>query len=295
MPRFSPLIAVDWGTTNRRAYAIASDGKVTDRLTDDCGVLAMAPGSFEAAIAEIRERLGKLPMLMAGMIGSNRGWVDVPYVGCPADIASLARGMVRTPGNNAAIVPGLSRATAERADVMRGEEVQLLGAAHAGLVPRDTVACHPGTHAKWAKLEGGAIGDFRTVMTGELFALLKKHSILAAQLHADVAPSRSFKAGVRRSLDCPQLTADLFTVRARGVLGQLPDDDAASYVSGLLIGADIASGLAFAGPADTLPLIGEPRLTGLYAAGLTEAGRASIEIDGEIAFLSGAKALAEFL
>ena len=295
MPRFAPFIAVDWGTTNRRAYVIAPDGNVTDRLADDRGVLAVAAGGFEEAIAELRDRLGSLPTLMAGMIGSNRGWVEVPYVSCPADIGSLVRGVQWAPDRNTAIIPGLSWVSGERADVMRGEEVQLLGAIHAGLIPRDTAACHPGTHAKWAKLDGGAVTDFRTVMTGELFALLKKHSILAAQCEADVAPTQSFRAGVRRSLDCPQLTADLFTVRARGLLGQLPDVDAASYVSGLLIGADIAAGLAFAGMADSFALIGEPQLTELYAAGLVEAGKAFIEIDGETAFLFGAKALADSL
>src|SRR6185295_10523825 len=171
------FIAVDWGTTNRRAYAIDSSGRSTGVFEDSKGILSIE-GDFPAAAAEIRERLGDRPLLLAGMIGSNRGWVEAPYVPCPAGIEDLSAKLVWG-GEREAIVPGISYIGDNRADVMRGEEVQLLGAVEAGWVKPDALVCHPGTHNKWVQLRGGKIQSFRTVMTGELFNLLKEHSILS--------------------------------------------------------------------------------------------------------------------
>lgn len=295
MPTGKGFIALDWGTTNRRAYVIGSDGEVKKRLRDGLGILAIEPDGFPAAVADLRLRLGELPMLMAGMIGSNRGWVEVPYVDCPAGLGKLIGGLKRLPEFDATIVPGLRYADDQYADVMRGEEVQLLGAVAAGLLPPDTTACHPGTHAKWVTMTAGEITAFRTVMTGELFAMLKKHSLLTKQLQAEVAPGAAFAAGVRRSLDRCELTADLFQIRANGLTGRLSDEDAAPYASGLLVGADIRTGLSFLGSDEPVALIGSPRLMALYAAALREAGRDCREIDGQIAFLAGIRKLAEAL
>lgn len=280
------LIAIDWGTTNRRVFLLAADGAVEQRVADGLGVLSVT--DFPAEIAGLRARFGDRPMLLAGMVGSNRGWIEAPYRACPADLGSLAAGLVRAEG--AAIVPGVR----DRADVMRGEEVQLLGAVAAGLVAPDGEACLPGTHAKWAAFAGGAITRFRTVMTGEMFALLRNHSILANQLEGEVRAGPAFAEGVRRALDTGELLADLFGVRARGVLGSLAPEDAPSYASGLLIGSDVRIGLGFTGPGP-VALIGDPALTALYAAALAEAGRTSTQIDGEAAFLAGIRALAERL
>src|SRR3982751_6789588 len=172
------FIAVDWGTTNRRAYRIDPSGACADEFEDGKGALSVPSGEFPAAAAEIRARLVDLPLLLAGMAGSNRGWVEAPYVACPSGIDDLVKQLVWA-GDREAIVPGLSYIGEGRADVMRGEEVQLLGAITAGLVDADALVCHPGTHNKWALLRGRRIISFRTVMTGELFSLLKGHSILA--------------------------------------------------------------------------------------------------------------------
>jgi 2-dehydro-3-deoxygalactonokinase len=227
------------------------------------------------------------------MIGSNRGWIETPYVPCPATIDLLAQGVRREASIDAAIVPGVMDC-GEDCDVMRGEEVQLLGALAAGLLPPGAHGCHPGTHTKWVVLDGDAIARLRTVMTGELFALLRSHSILAAQLAGDVVPGEAFDRGVLRSLEGPELGADLFGVRAQLLLGRLPEADAASYASGLLIGADIATGLRFAG-AGTVALIGDSTLTRLYAAALALAGRENVVIDDEAAFVAGMAALARRL
>jgi 2-dehydro-3-deoxygalactonokinase len=286
------FIAVDWGTTNRRGYRVDGSGACVDEFEDGKGVLSTPAGGFPAAIAEIGERLGDLPLLLAGMVGSNRGWVEAPYVPCPAGIEDLARALA-WPGEREAIVPGVSYKHDSRADVMRGEEVQLLGAVAAGRIPPDGLVCHPGTHNKWVTVEDGRIASFRTVMTGELFNLLKEHSILADLLKGEVAADESFAAGVRHALDNEDLPAELFSIRARVLLDAADAKGAASYASGLLIGSDVRIGLAGAPPQVTV--MGRPELTALYAAAIAEAGHAAIELDGEQSFLAGSRRIAELI
>jgi len=285
------FIAVDWGTTNRRAYRIDSSGACVDEFEDGKGALSVPKGEFPAAVAEIRERLGDHPLLLAGMAGSNRGWVDAPYLPCPVGIDDLVKNLV-WPDDRSAIVPGVSYIGQGRADVMRGEEVQLLGGVAAGLVKPEGFVCHPGTHNKWALLRHGTIHIFGTVMTGELFNLLKEHSILADLLQRPVEPNEAFKRGVRRAMDREMLGADLFGVRAGVLLGEANKDEASSYASGLLIGADVRIGLTW--PAGTrISVIGRPELTRLYATAIQEAGREAIELDGERCFLAGIQEIAK--
>jgi 2-dehydro-3-deoxygalactonokinase len=283
-------IAVDWGTTNRRAYRLDASGAAVDEFEDGKGALSVPKGEFPAAVAEIRGRLGDLPLLLAGMAGSNRGWVDAPYLPCPVGIDDLVKNLVWA-DDRSAIVPGVSYIGQGRADVMRGEEVQLLGGIAAGLVNPEGFVCHPGTHNKWALLRHGTIHIFGTVMTGELFNLLKEHSILADLLQAPVEPNDAFKRGVRRAMEREMLGADLFGVRSGVLLGQADRNDASSYASGLLIGADVRIGLTW--PAGTrIGVIGRPELTRLYAAAIEEAGREAIELDGERCFIAGIQEIA---
>jgi 2-dehydro-3-deoxygalactonokinase len=284
------FIAVDWGTTNRRAYRLDPAGERKGEFEDSKGVLSVPEGGFPAAVQEIRERLGDLPLLLAGMVGSNRGWVEVPYVPCPAGIDALAA-KLEWVGEREAIVPGVSYIGQGRADVMRGEEVQLLGGVESGALHRDALACHPGTHNKWALLRSGIIQTFGTVMTGELFALLKDHSILAELLQGPVELNDAFRQGARYSLDREMLPAALFEVRAAVLLGQMKREDAASYVSGLLIGTDVRIGLTWPLTA-RICIMGRKDLTRLYAAVIGEAGREPIELDGEQSFLAGIRAIA---
>ena len=288
------FITADWGTTNRRAYLIDGAGACVDEFEDDQGILSVSPGGFGAAVAQIRQRLGDKPLLLAGMVGSNRGWVEAPYVPCPAGIEELARALQWPEKGRTAIVPGVSFVDPDEADVMRGEEVQLLGALAAGLVSPDALVCHPGTHNKWGQLENGRIARFITVMTGELFNLLKGHSILADLLSGRVAPGDAFGRGVRRGLEDDCLTAELFKIRARVLLGKAEREDAASYGSGLLIGTDVRTGLARSGGSGVV-VMGRPELTRLYAEALRQAGRQPREVDGEQAFLAGAKRIVELI
>ncbi|WP_338505335.1 2-dehydro-3-deoxygalactonokinase [Sphingomonas kaistensis] len=286
-------IAVDWGTTNRRAWRMR-DGRVEQEFADDLGFTSVAAGGFPAAVQDIRDRLGDLPLLMAGMVGARGGWVDAPYLPCPLDLATLAASLIEVPSERAFIVPGASFVDGLRGDVMRGEETQFFGAVDAGLCSPDGLICHPGTHNKWALMQGGRLVWFRTVMTGEMFSILKAQSLLKAWLDTPAHPGKTFEEGVARGLEGRAVTADLFTVRARVLLGSLAEAEVSSFVSGLLIGADVRTGLNGM-PQGEVIVMGRGALTQLYAAALTQAGRATRQVDGEQAFLAGTNAIVERL
>ena len=287
------LVAVDWGTTNRRVYALDAAGAVLGRETDGLGVTSVPADGFEAEVASIRARWPGAPLLLAGMVGSDRGWTQVPYVACPAGLSEIIAGLHWIEPGQVAIVPGLAFSADTRADVMRGEETQYFGAVAMGALAPDGLACHPGTHVKWAELADGRIARFRTVMSGELFALIRKHSILSAMIQSDAVGSGPvFAAGVAHGLGTGDIAAELFQVRARVLLGKLPAADAGDYVSGLLIGDDLRIGLGRL-RADVVPVIGAPNLTALYAVALAVAGRQAVEVDGEAAFIAGIRAIAK--
>jgi len=283
----SSFIAIDWGTTNRRSYRIES-GAVADTWRDDKGVLAMVGGDWAGEVAAIRARHGDLPVLIAGMAGSNRGWREAAYVDCPASLDSLAAAIAWIEPRRTGIVPGVAQ-RAPDPDVMRGEEVQLLGAVAAGLVPADALLCQPGTHCKWAEMRGGALAGFATAMTGEIFALLKGHSLLAPQLAGAVADGAPFRDGVRRAAR-GDLTTALFGVRAATLLGQRSEAESAAYASGLLIGSDVAARAVEGAP---VHILADPALGGLYAAAVDTLGGRSHLVDSHAAFVAGITALME--
>jgi 2-dehydro-3-deoxygalactonokinase len=276
------FIAVDWGTTNRRIYAIDEGGAVTATLRDDRG--ATSVNDYPAEISAMRAQFGDHPVLLAGMVGSNIGWRAVPYAQAPAGAEALAGALAEVaPG--VFIVPGVSCQDGARADVMRGEEVQLLGAVASGAVAPDALLCQPGTHCKWVQMEGGRIARFTTAMTGELFALLRKHGLLAAQLGGEVENGAAFRAGVAEGTR-RDLAASLFAIRAAGVLGLRDDADAASHCSGLLIGADVAARLA-EGDGQVVDILSDPALGGLYQTAVEVLGGTARLHDSQTAFLAG--------
>lgn len=279
------FLAVDWGTTNRRVFRIEG-GQVVATERDGRGVASVPRDGFAAEVAGIRARFGDLPMLLAGMVGSTIGWRDVPYVAAPAALAGLAHGL-HWIDSLTAIVPGVSILTERRADVMRGEEVQFLGAVAADLVPRDALLCQPGTHCKWAWIAGGEIADFTTAMTGELFALLRKDGLLAPQLGGEVTAGDAFREGVEAG-KARDLAAGLFGIRAAKLLGRRDDSAAASYASGLLIGSDVAARLAH--PRD-VHVLADPALGELYAIAIAANGGQAYRIDSHAAFVAGIIAL----
>lgn len=276
-----PFLAVDWGTTNRRVYRI-EDGAVAATERDDRGVTAVA--DFAAEAVAIRDRFGDLPMLLAGMVGSNIGWQVAPYVAAPAGVADLAAKLHRI-DDRTAIVPGVSTLAGGRADVMRGEEVQLLGAVAAGLVPGNSLLAQPGTHCKWAQMRDGRISGFTTAMTGELFALLRRHGLLAAQLQGEVSANAAYLDGVAEAKR-RDLAASLFGIRAAKMLGMRDDADAAAFASGLLIGSDVAARIEDM-THDRIHILAGPELGSLYAAAIEANGRAAQIVDSHAAFAAG--------
>lgn len=282
-----PFIAVDWGTTNRRAWRMAADGRVEDTFEDEAGILSVPPGGFGAEAARLRERLGDLPMLLAGMVGSNRGWRETPYVPCPAGARDIARAIVWIDPRTG-IVPGVCQDRAEAPEVMRGEEVQIVGALAGGTVPGDALVCLPGTHAKWVRIAESRITGFATWMTGEIFALLRDHSILAPQLASTARPGPGFAAGVEASATGDPL-ARLFRLRAAAAL-HAPLDDGPGYVSGLLIGAEVRAGLALMSGAAPF-IVGRSDLGALYAAAIAQVQGEATTVDGAEAFRAGVCAL----
>ena len=272
------FIAVDWGTSRRRLFLV-DDGMAVASESDDRGASTLSRDDYQQDVAAIRARHGDLPMLLAGMVGADIGWRKVPYVEAPASLAHLARSLLWI-DDRTSIVPGI--ATAD--DVMRGEEVQLLGAAAAGLVPADALLCQPGTHCKWATLSQGAISGFTTAMTGELFALLSSKGLLARQLTGEVTIGAAFLDGVAEGAR-RDLAASLFSVRSRGLLGLLDDGDAASFASGILIGADVAARIDRAA---TVHVVSDAKLGQLYSAAIEALGGTAHLVDSEAAFVAGA-------
>lgn len=282
-------MVVDWGTTNRRAYWWR-DGAIVHEHTDGLGTLAVPAGHWEKAVAELRAEHADgrhEVMLLAGMVGSNRGWVDVAYVDCPAGPEEIARGIHWQ--SSVGIVPGVCFLEHNQADVMRGEEVQVVGALAAGFIPCSAIVCTPGTHNKWIVVEDGRIRSFRTSMTGELFGLLRQYSTLSDLLAVPVTADEHYRAGVRHALDADDLLTSLFRIRARVLLGSLPRRHAASMISGLVIGSDIRSARA-----RDVAVIGEDGLANLYAAAIAEAGGRARCISGRTAFVIGMNRILEF-
>jgi 2-dehydro-3-deoxygalactonokinase len=277
----SPLIAVDWGTTNRRTYVI-DNGVVMHTERDALGIGVLGRDDYPALIETMRARYGDYPVLLGGMIGSNRGWHEASYVPAPCGLEEVARALYAV-GDRVWIVPGISWHDGKHGDVMRGEEVQLLGAAAAGMTPSRTLLCQPGTHCKWAEISEGQIDRFVTAMPGELFALLRSHSLLATQLIGDVTDGAAFSEGVEdaRSGD---LLARLFGIRAAGILGLRDDAHAPSYASGLLIGADCAAH----GAGRNVHLLADETLGLLYARAIEQCGGTVVMVDSHAAFAAGA-------
>ncbi|GGX83630.1 2-keto-3-deoxy-galactonokinase [Massilia dura] len=278
------LIGVDWGSTSLRAWLIAPDGTVIEERKAGKGASTLSGhDAFVKAFDEVsgtwRAAHAGLPVLACGMVGSAHGWLDVPYARCPAGTAALAAGLRRPDGAEAApcIVPGvLFDDTGLPPDVMRGEETQVVGALHLHETLRaSSCVVMPGTHSKWAQIRGGQIVRFATHMTGELYAVLRQHSVLGRLMPGDApADPDAFVQGVDAARDHGELGLphQMFAARSLGVAGRLPNAMLADYLSGLLIGHELRAGLqwrAVAGlDSQPLALVGAPDLCARYQAAL---------------------------
>ncbi len=287
------LIAVDWGTSNFRAYLLDCGGDVIAERQAELGLLNVPEGNFvDAFQGQLGDWLRAAPgvnVLMSGMIGSRQGWSEAPYAPCPAGPDALTDALHAVPGDfgrKVMIVPGLSRRDENGVyDVMRGEETQLLGLDH---TPGRKVVCLPGTHAKWALLDGDRIVGFSTAMSGEVFALLCQHSILGQLMPEDSQQvDDAFARGVSRAGDDGGLLHHLFGVRAQGLFDMEPAAGLRSYLSGLLIGHEIAGMQALAGETRDVVLVGAAGIGDAYAKALEQSGYGVTMVDGDKAAIAG--------
>ncbi|KMO36949.1 2-keto-3-deoxy-galactonokinase [Methylobacterium tarhaniae] len=278
------MIAVDWGTSSARAYRLAPTGAVLARREGAGGILRVPEGGFPAALTEmVGDWLaeGENRVLLSGMVGSRQGWQEAPYLACPAGLDALAGAVVPVPFANAVVrlVPGLSAEDASGIpEVMRGEEVQVFGSL--ADEAEDALICLPGSHAKWVRVVGGRIAGFTTSMTGEAFAALSGHTILGRMMTGPVEVGPAFESGVARSAEGGGLLHHLFGTRALGLFGRLAPEDAASYLSGLLIGHDVAA--AMSEPA-LVRLVGSGPLMALYGRAIALKGGEAVAGDPDAA------------
>jgi 2-dehydro-3-deoxygalactonokinase len=242
-------IAVDWGTSNRRAWALGPGGEILQQRADDKGLLAHADRHFaeslELFLADWLKQAPGIPIIMAGMVGSRLGWVEVPYLSAPLQLTGLADHLAKAgeiAGSACWIVPGLSIDDDIQPEVMRGEECQMLGALLQERVQSGLFVL-PGTHSKWARVTDGRLVAFRTYITGELFDLLCKSGTLSQVMIGSQDNAAAFARGVAASADA-ELLNRVFSVRTFGLLGKMPGADLRSYLSGLLVGTEMRDALA---------------------------------------------------
>ncbi len=297
-------VAVDWGTSNLRAWGIAADGSVAFERSSPKGMGKLARDEFPAALAELLDEVPSPPgrsldVLICGMAGARQGWLEAPYLEAPTDLRGLIDGAVHPSMPEARLAPAILPGVCQKAgadNVMRGEETQLLGLAamRSGFAG---VVCMPGTHSKWAQLSGTRIERFSTAMTGEIYEVLRTHSVLRHSLAGDLdGPSRAegFAVGAATGLERPdQLLGTLFQVRAGSLLSGRQPDWCAGYLSGLLIGTEIGSNRHLIGD-EVVPLIGSTALCTLYAQVLDMAGAKGEPQDATAVVLAGLKAARSF-
>jgi 2-dehydro-3-deoxygalactonokinase len=272
------LVSVDWGTSAFRARLAAANGSVLDAVEAEVGAIGLASGAheafLEARIGGWMRRFPRLPIVLSGMVGSRQGWVEAPYVPCPAGAAEIAAAATIVPTTQlgrVAVIPGLSvRDPRGAPDVMRGEETQILGAVGAD-GRGDGLFVLPGTHSKWARVEAGRVVDFATFMTGEVFAALKDHTLLGRLMTPPDETDAAFAAdafarglAAAAALERPgDFLHAIFMTRTLGLFDEAPAHALAEYLSGVLIGAEILAGAQGAREAF---VVGSPTLTARYRA-----------------------------
>lgn len=279
------FVAVDWGTSSFRGWLMSAKGEAIAESRGGEGMLHCAASGFAPVLRHHLARLGApdgIPVLICGMAGARQGWREAPYLKTPTRLEALHEGAIRVdaPGD-VRILPGIAQARADRPDVMRGEETQLLGVTEpdfTGLV------CIPGTHSKWIRIEQGHVVEFSTYMTGELFSVISHHSILSHAVEPDGASPADnvpFREGLAAARTAPSgLSASLFRLRAAQLLGFEQRADGAARLSGLLIGTEIADVRHQYG-VQALRLIGAGPLGRLYEAALKAQGFDVTVVDAE--------------
>lgn len=278
------LVALDWGTSSLRAARLDGQGRALEERSLSRGILNVAPGEFPAVLATACGdwmAAGPAVALISGMAGSRQGWMEAPYCPCPAGFDDIAARLAWVDPGRVAIVPGLCCEQHGVPDVMRGEETQVFGAL--SLLGRtEGILVLPGTHSKWVRVEGGRIQAFSTFMTGEFYALLRQHSILARTLpQADgELDETAFRRGVAHAVHSGNLLHAAFSTRTLALFDKMPAASMPSYLSGLVIGEELRS-QQLDGLAPPVVVIGSPALTRRYELALHTLGAAARSVGSE--------------
>lgn len=283
-------IAIDWGTSNFRAF-LMKEHECIDSVSAPCGLLHVPDRQFATALRPLirhwLDEFPQLPLLMAGMVGSQQGWQEVPYVTLPAGSRQLAEctAALETPwGSPCRIVAGVSGMNEfGLPDVMRGEEIQLIGLAalHPGSQESQYVIL-PGTHSKHAELHNGEIRQFSTFMTGEIYSVMLSHSLLGRDVPQAPEDPDAFLLGVTQAQRAAHLSNALFSARTLRLNGVLTPAQVASYLSGLLIGAEL-----HAVARKEAWIVGSPALTERYTRAARQLGITLTSADGNACFIQG--------
>lgn len=249
------FVLADWGTSNLRVWIVSDEAGTKKQIMSPRGAGGLLQNQFYDIIKNILRGAGvklqtaeKLPVIICGMAGSRNGWKEASYLPAPVSCFYVHEipTYIQTDDLDIYILPGVAQQSSAVPDVMRGEETQLLGLCvqhpyYSGMV------CLPGTHSKWVVLENGVIKSFHTAMTGELFALLVKQSVLrhvVGESSLFELEDINFKEGVLAGYNHPErIVFDIFAVRARGLLFSCCGAEAAARLSGMLIGAEISASL----------------------------------------------------
>lgn len=279
---YADWIAVDWGTSNLRAWAMARDGTaLAENRSEDGMARLAAPEDFETALLALVDPwlgAGRIPVVACGMVGSRQGWAEAPYGAAPcAPFAGpLVGAPCRDPRLEVWIVPGAKQE--KPADVMRGEETQIAG--FLGENPGyDGIICLPGTHTKWVHVSAGEIVSFRTFMTGELFDLLSSRSVLRHSVGAGW-DAEAFDDAISDAMAKPEaLASRLFALRAETLLHGLSAGQAKARLSGVLIGMELAAARPY-WLGQNVALVGAGGLVAHYQSALASQGIPSQACDG---------------
>jgi 2-dehydro-3-deoxygalactonokinase len=295
-------IVLDWGTTSFRALLVDQSGTVIDRVETEDGIQSVPKDRFATvlacALAPWRAAYGPLSIYAAGMIGSRNGWVEMPYVPTPADATALAGAIRQMPlpdgSGTITFIPGLTDLSAKPfPDVMRGEETQLVGFG----LSRDCTVVLPGTHAKWARIEGGRIERFQTFVTGEVFGTLSRHSFLSKVAKKPGAPDwQAFARGVAAVRDDTRpagLLTHLFSVRTGWLAGELTPSEMTDYLSGVVVASEFreARSLEWFAEGQTIAVVGDDDLVEVYCR-TADAFGLRVEIGPDDAAVRGCLAVA---
>ena len=286
------IVAVDWGSSQFRAYLLDANGSIIEKTKNSQGIFKAKESGYESVLYSACGRwfdhAPGLPVFMCGMVGSREGWIETEYLNCPISVDELGERLVRVPDfrdNPIFIVPGLSSGVFAFMDVMRGEETQVFS------LPQEAysggIVCLPGTHSKWVSCTGSTINYFATFMTGELFSSIKTSSSIKPVIQHEDFDQDAFKEGILLSRSPGGLSHHVFSIRSRLVAGETTCSAHASYLSGLLIGAEINAGLTLCPVEHSVTLIGNKSLLRQYDLAFSLFGVATTSMSSDQASVRG--------